>query len=497
MSELKISIESKSGKLPDTSTLTNKALSYIDMNSSTGAATQSIMALAQSPRDDNSVCEVILSQVKQLFTSDFFNESENSADESEEIYSKFITLFTDINRKLVAMRKHSEFISAALNVGIINKNNVYIGVSGNLNILLYRDSVLYNLHLKDDIFNSLKPNSNKNKMVMMGTTIIPQIDAFKLSLQEGDILLFISSGISENMNDKEILTSLEFSDTRESALDKIINTVLGASTGKHIALVSLSCESQTKMPSKESSGRVIAELPPEYPPGLNEGIIELKRSNDDFYNTSQPDSEQQENRPLETVKIFSEEIEEQATKNNTPLKVVLFFISLLVTVSIGLFWFYDSDMLSPSFNTNWEVRKDIKVESIHWKNKKLTFNGNVVSFKNESDSSGKLIVIPREKLYNCEICINTSEPVNFRSKVINDTLTPNEVSFEKTMIYFITNLTGTVDCIGMNSEVTNKDGKKNYETVFKINNLKGQLTLDLKSMKSLRQAEINLMPIER
>lgn len=498
MSKLKISIESKLGKLPDTSALTDKALSYIDMNNSSDSESQSIMALAHSSANENTICESILSHLKQLFSSDFFSEPlAPSANPSEAMHSKLVTLFTEINGKLLAMRKQSASISASLNVGILSKSILYLGVSGNLNVLLYRESVLYNLHLQDDVFTPIKPNSNKNKIILMGTTIIPQIDTFKLSLKEGDILIFISSAISESMDDKEILTALEFSETREDALDRIINSALGRSTGKYAALVSLSSENQLKLPAKEDSGRIIAELPPEYPPALGD-LIELKRSSEDYYNTSQLKLKQKVTPSLETTKIPDGEIERSISKNNTPSKVVMFFISLFITVALGLFWFYNSDMLSPSFNTNWEVRANIKIDSINWKNQEIPFKGNVIVFKNESDSKGKLIIEPKENKYDCELIINTSEPVEFKSMQGNDTIASNEVSLDKKGVFIFTNLTGTVDREKMNSINTDPEGKKYFVTTLRIKNLKGQLIINSKPMKILRQVEFDLLPsIER
>ncbi len=493
-SKLKISIESKSGNI-DTPHTTGRALSYLDMNSSADTISQSIMALAESKETQLTVCNNILATVKQIFLSNFFSNDDSATNELEVMHSKITTLFTEVNSKLVAMRHQESFTEASLAVGILNGNTLYIGSSGNINTLLLRGSILYNLQLKDSVFIPIKTDSYKNrtKNILMGTTIIPQIDTYKLEIKEGDILLFVSSGISENIDDKEILLTLDLGENKDESLDRLINTVVGRNPGKNVALISLNSIKQSADSEKKyTSGRILAELPPEFPPGMFPDDIELKRSRDDYYNTSKLSKEI----PKEyTPEIHTyEELKPAAPPKpmSAKAKIALFFISFFLTVAAGVFWMLNSGELETPFQTNWELRTEIPISNVRWQKEQMPLKGNVLTFEYRSDKAAEFEIYPDDVFYDCEISVHTSSPSVMQSSQSASSVKKNTIKLEKDKITINTNLCTTAEPVKIAESSKDADGKTFYSTIFKISKIKGTMLISSSPMRNLREINIEL-----
>ena len=169
-------------------------------------------------------CNKVLSIVQHAFQSGYFSGASNDISEQDFFHLKASNLFTEINSKLVAMRNQGKFTEASLVLGLQRKDTMYLAISGLLNVLLIRNSILYNLAKKDDIFEPIKVNlfkKNEN-FINLGTTIIPVVNTYKVPIEPGDILLFVSNGITDNMSDRDILLNFCITENFDENFNNLI-----------------------------------------------------------------------------------------------------------------------------------------------------------------------------------------------------------------------------------------------------------------------------------
>ena len=275
--KLKIRIESKSSNIPEERT-TGRNSSYLDMNNSAGVWAHSVISLAESKENSPIACNKVLSIVQHAFQSGYFSGASNDISEQDFFHLKASNLFTEINSKLVAMRNQGKFTEASLVLGLQRKDTMYLAISGLLNVLLIRNSILYNLAKKDDIFEPIKVNlfkKNEN-FINLGTTIIPVVNTYKVPIEPGDILLFVSNGITDNMSDRDILLNFCITENFDENFNNLIEKAVEQNQERNVTAIALTTQ-PTEIPRTQfsnispkilSSNTILAKLQTKIPPLL-------------------------------------------------------------------------------------------------------------------------------------------------------------------------------------------------------------------------------------
>ncbi len=504
--KLRIKIESKTSGIPEHLS-SGKTLSYLDMTNSPDRWAHSIISIAESKDKNPRICSEVLSTVKSSFNAGVFSQPPADITESEFFHARVSGVFTEINSKLISMRNQGKSAEASLSVALQRKNTLYISIAGNINALLIRNSILYNLLSGDSIFSPIKVNPYKKNMnfVNLGTTIIPLVNTYKLQLEPGDIVVFTSSALSEVMKDREILLNFCMSENFDDNFNNLLEKAVGRNPGRNITMVSLLAEpieqsdklaSSSSRPSAalslSSDRSLLAELPPVYPPSMeNSGEIELYRDKNDFYNASNGG----ESREIEQ----EEKSDFHAAEPSGLLKVVVGILALLVTVSAGFLIMSGHTYFSePIYNTNWSLSSSVK-SSVIW-NRMPSENidsNNPIKFNYRSDKQGELEIIPEDIFYDCDLTVYTGRPISVQSEQSFGSVSESKIIFQKDKIYIHTNLCTTMHRGVISEESRDSEGIIYYKMSLKLNKVKGPLRIMSEPMRTLREINLRLYPSDK
>ena len=117
-----------------------------------------------------------------------------------------------------------------------------------------RNSILYNLAKKDDIFEPIKVNlfkKNEN-FINLGTTIIPVVNTYKVPIEPGDILLFVSNGITDNMSDRDILLNFCITENFDENFNNLIEKAVEQNQERNVTAIALTAQ-PTEIPRRQFS----------------------------------------------------------------------------------------------------------------------------------------------------------------------------------------------------------------------------------------------------
>ncbi len=485
---LNVVIESKTSHRNNQSSQ-GYVMSYLDTASFTNTA-MPIMAICESTGSEPEICHSILTDVRKIFLSDFFTSTpqREHTNEAESMHSKIMTLFIEVNSTLNKKKKQKNFSEASLCVGILIRDTMYFGISGNLNTLLLRDTVLYNLNLNDDVFEHIKGNPYKtSKKQLLGTTVIPQVNTYKLKINSGDCVFLATSACNENIEDSELVELLYSSPDSEKS-SSFLKLVSEKNPNRKLAIAALLATGETEPPSsKNQDERLIAELSPEYPPSFYEDTIQFKRSSDDFYNTTNLASKK------EASKLSELEVQKNYPIREWGLgkKIALFFLSLILTIVIGSLWLLKTGAFQSGFESNWSIDSTIPLKSVKIQNKEEFLKNGYLSFSQNSAVLNEVLISPADNLYNCSVIINSSKPIEVQSFQSPDFLKQNTLTLEKEKLFLATNMISLTDIIKISSENTGSSGKY-YITHINIRKIKNPIMIKNISMKSLREIEIKI-----
>ena len=473
MNKLNVILESKiTEKDPNISGI---ALSYLD-SIKIGNGVVPIMAIAASENSNPEVCITILNHIKQVMTSDFFtrNIKREYFHEEEMLHSKIMTLFIEANGKLPILKRKYNDVAASLGVGLLLNNYLYFGISGDINILLQRDSVLYNLNLKDDIFKQIKENPYRaNNKQKLGTGIIPQVNTYRIKIESGDKLFMQSSIFSEHIEDATLIQKLVNSE--DCTISNMIMELLkkGAPT-KAAAMLSIFCYECGE--PIEQSGNIIAELPPEYPPAISGENIELKRSENDYYNQSKKSKSESK------IKI-------EKPTNSAKKPFLIFLVSLLLTLAIGGVWLFNSQVIQPVYSSEWSIKSDVNCKIYKDKTESVKKH---LSFISRSDNNETFVITPKKMFYDLKITVTAASPIHFESNQSLDSIEQNKITLLKDKIIIETNMISLTNGVKIAERSKDGDGKSVYTTVLKITKLKGATIVKNESMRALKLLNISI-----
>ncbi len=497
--KLKIRIESKSSNIPEERT-TGRNSSYLDMNNSAGVWAHSVISLAESKENSPIACNKVLSIVQHAFQSGYFSGASNDISEQDFFHLKASNLFTEINSKLVAMRNQGKFTEASLVLGLQRKDTMYLAISGLLNVLLIRNSILYNLAKKDDIFEPIKVNlfkKNEN-FINLGTTIIPVVNTYKVPIEPGDILLFVSNGITDNMSDRDILLNFCITENFDENFNNLIEKAVEQNQERNVTAIALTAQ-PTEIPRRQfsntspknfSSGSILAELQPEIPPLLKNDqkedtsdILEVYRDNKDFYNTS---SEKPKAKTLD-LKFVIPELTPQA-------KIGILIATVILIVMIGIsFLASNSDLTEPIYNSNWKLYSSIPLKEVTLDKDKININTKPIIKKIRSDYAGEMNIQfakTNNPFYNCALTIYTKKPIKMASEQSMKSIDYNTITLEKDEIKINTNLCTTVNRQDFAIREIDTSGNVYYRTTLNLNKMKGSIKVVSKKMRIMREIDL-------
>ena len=498
--KLKIRIESKSSEIPEERTKGRNA-SYLDMDNSSGVWAHSLIALAESKENSPIACNKVLSIIQHAFQSNFFSGASPDIKEQDFFHLKASNLFTEINSKLVAMRNQGKFTEASLVLGLQRKNTMYLALSGSLNVLLIRNSILYNLALKDDLFEPIKVNifkKNEN-FINLGTTIIPIVNTYKVQIEPGDILLFVSNGITENLSDREILLNFCITENFDENFNNLIEKAIAKNQEKNVTAIALTAQ-PTELPQRQfsnsspiknlASGSILAELQPEVPPILKEGRkddsstdLEMYRGNKDFYNTSSDVKKEK----TSNLKITIPELSQEA-------KMGILAITTILIVFIGFTILYFHPALTePVYNSNWKIYSSIKLKEVSLNKNKIKIDSRTIIQKIRSDTLAEMTIkLEKRKnlFYNSTLTLYTKNPIKMTSDQSMSSIDYNTITLEKDQLTINTNLCTTIN--RKDFSIKEKDTNKNeyYRTTLNLNKMQGDIKIISKSMRMMREIDL-------
>lgn len=506
--KLKIRIESKSSNIPEEDTKGRNS-SYLDMNNSSDMWAHSIISLAESKENSPIACNKVLSIVQHAFQSDFFS-TKDSQDISEQdfFHLKASNLFTEINSKLVAMRNQGKFTEASLILGLQRKDVMYLALSGSLNVLLIRNSILYNLSKKDDIFEPIKVNLYKKNenFINLGTTIIPIVNTYKIQIEPNDILLLVSKGITENLSDRDILLNFCLTENFDENFNNLIEKAVAQNREKNVTAIALTAlptdipkrqfSNTSPVKNKFAKGSILAELQPEVPPILkgekkedtSTDLLEVYRDNKDFYNTS-AEKEKEKTRTFKlSIPEFSQEV-----------KFGILMITTILIVSIGfVILYFHPDLTAPLYNANWKVYSSIPLQEITLDKEKIDINTRPIIQKIRSDYKGEMAIkFPSSEnpFYNCTLTLYTKTPIKLASEQSMKSVEYNTITLDKDKIKIITNLCTTVDRKDFSVKEIDTSGNTYYRTTLGLNKMKGTIKIIAKGMRTMREFDLAIEEI--
>ena len=499
--KLKIRIESKSSEIPEEKTKGRNA-SYLDMDNSSGVWAHSIISLAESKENSPIACNKVLSIVQHAFQSNFFSGASPDIKEEDFFHLKASNLFTEINSKLVAMRNQGKFTEASLVLGLQRKNTMYLALSGSLNVLLIRNSILYNLALKDDLFEPIKVNMFKKNenFINLGTTIIPIVNTYKVQIEPGDILLFVSNGITENLSDREILLNFCITENFDENFNNLIEKAIAQNQEKNVTAIALTAQ-PAEIPARQfsnsspiknlSSGSILAELQPEIPPILKEGkkedtstdLLEIYRGNKDFYNTSSDVQKEKTN----NLKLSIPELTQEAK-----LGILAITTVLIVIVGFVILYFHPA-FTDPVYNSNWKIYSSIKLKEVSLNKNKIKVDSRTIIQKVRSDTLAEMtikLVKTKNLFYNCTLTLYTKNPIKLKSDQSLNSIDYNTIILEKDHISINTNLCTTIN--RKDFSIKERDTNKNeyYRTTLNLNKMQGDIKIISKSMRMMREIDL-------
>ncbi len=500
--KLKIRIESKSSEIPEERTKGRNA-SYLDMNNSSGVWAHSIISLAESKENSPIACNKVLSIVQHAFQSNFFSGDSPDIREEDFFHLKASNLFTEINSKLVAMRNQGKFTEASLVLGLQRKNTMYLALSGTLNVLLIRNSILYNLALKDDLFEPIKVNLFKKNehFINLGTTIIPIVNTYKIQIEPGDILLFVSNGITENLSDREILLNFCISENFDENFNNLIEKAIANNQEKNVTAIAVTAipteiprrqfSNTSPVKNKLANGAILAELQPEIPPILKENkkedsstdLLEVYRGNKDFYNTSSDVQKEKTNE----LKLSIPELTQEAK-----LGILAITTVLIVIVGFIILYFHPA-LTEPVYNSNWKIYSSIKLKEVALNKNKIKIDSRTIIQKIRSDTLAEMtikLVKTKNLFYNCTLTLYTKNPIKLTSDQSMNSIDYNTIILEKDHISINTNLCTTIN--RKDFSIKERDTNKNeyYRTTLNLNKMQGDIKIISKSMRIMREIDL-------
>lgn len=493
-SKLKIRIESRTSAL-SSSVSKGQTASYLDMKNSPGTWAHSVLSMAESKSSDINICNQVLATVKRAFHSDYFSDMKEGDPDSEYFHAKTTGLFTDINSELVALRNQGINSECSLCFSMQRRNNLYIALSGSINILLIRDKIIYSLLAKDKIFAEINVNPYKKNTssITLGSSIIPVVNTYRLQIEPGDTVFIVSEGVTNALTPKKILTGFVKPGGFDKNFSDLADRAGAKNPDRNVSIIALAAESidsaQTTKPLFAhqllksivlKKNKTIAELPPIFPPLISDSEeLEIKRDKRDYFNTSG-------GTPLIER---GEEIPES-------LKMAIGVLAVLLTVTIGVFLFSEYFCFSsPVYNANWSFRSTARLSALIWN--KIQVPPEEMSdykFNYRSDKKGELEILSSESLCNADLTVYSGVPISVQSSQSINSITENQITLEKDRVLINTNLCTTVDRIVISDRTVDPEGDDYYKMSLKINRIKGPIRVICAPMRSLREINLSLSP---
>lgn len=476
-SRLKIKIESKSSSVPINMSK-GRTLCYIDLNKSSVSGAQSVMALSETNGNSVIACEKVLSIVRQMYKTNYFENESSFYQDAETFSLKIVNLFREINRQVSSMKNGPPASGVSLMLGLLCKNMLYIGKSGGGNVFLIRDDIIYSLYLEDDVFEPIHVNDvSPEGRIGFGA------ETYRLLLQEEDIVLFASDGITR-MGDRDILLNFCLNDnTFQQNMENLVLQAKSKNLEKDVSVILLKTlphELQSVQPAAPQ-GRILAELPPEYPPG----VMPAEPDYAPYYG-------QQE--------MYEEEEEEEAAPRRElsfTAKLLLLVFAIFLTVSGGLFWFSYSGAFTPPYNSRWEILTEIPVRQVLWQKKVADLNGNLVEFRLPSNEVGELVVRPGTDFYDCTIEIDSATPMTLVSEPVFSSVETNKIEISKGKVSAAVNLFTQVETAMAGEAQEDSKGRSYYTSSYRFLKVKGNFSVTSFGAKEIRDIKITVTAIPK
>lgn len=491
--KLKIRIESRTSSVPS-SVSNGQAASYLDMKNSRESWAHSVLSLAESKNNDIGICHCALAIVKKSFhSSDFSGMAEEETD-NDFFHARSSNLFGKVNGELVNLRNQGVNSEMSLCFALQRRNNLYIALAGNLDVLVIRDSVIYSLLAKDKPFEPVAVNPYKKNTsgIALGSTIIPVVNTYKLQIEPDDIILMVSEGVFREVSLKQIASCLKKPGGFEKNFSDLAEKASAKNPDKNISIIAMTAESMTESHKTKpliahqllksivlNKGKTVAKLPPEMPPPYEE--LEIKRDKRDFYHTS--------------TGILKTRIIDDVPE---PLKIAIGSLAVILTITIGVFLFSEYFCFTePVYNSNWSFSSKIPVTALTWNN--IPVRGDDFSdyrFNHHSDKRGEMDIVTKnnQPLYNGRLTVYTGRPVAVQSDQSIGTISENHIVLSKEKIMIHTNLCTTVDRIVLSEKTVDPEGEDYYKISLNLNKIKGPIRLTTAPMRSLREINLSLFP---
>jgi serine/threonine protein phosphatase PrpC len=423
-----------------------------DIKDSSAAA---LVALIQSSDDDVSSCEVALDAVRESFKNYYFEDGYYKFETDENLEDKIRFIYGEINRTLYSLEKSDgKERRLSLIISILSADTMYLGHAGGCRVVLMRDGNLKNITVEPSYTPPLGSGTlsmerarqyqeKLRDMSMLGNELPPAVDVHRVKLRENDAVLFLTDGISEVINDNELVSTITGDLKNGPARIITLSTDRAGDTDNTLILMAI------------LKGEHSADEKPQEKASLKRASLE---------------------RLPVCASIDSCKPDPYASARSKLVKNLLVLLaSMTLTVFIGLVYFLYSQQKELEKPVIIYIQSLVPMKSVLWNGKSVELENGYGEFTVQPGKKAILKMEPAVNSYQCLYALLSEEALKFSSCPSMERLEKNTLALGKNRIDLKANIFSRVDPINPESEKLEKDGKKVYKMEFTLGNARGAL----------------------
>ncbi|MDQ7826293.1 MAG: PP2C family serine/threonine-protein phosphatase [Candidatus Eremiobacteraeota bacterium] len=435
---------------------------FLKVNSAAGSKSHALFAMAEGSGDAVHPGEICLDTIKESAKTYYFDESYFIFDESEKLEDKIREVFTEINRTLYSLHKTTPGMRAAVLMGIVHDDSFFLGRGGTSRALLIREGALQSLTLERTAGQSAPgkpsqvpaPDRSPSFRNWLGSDPAPLIEIYKIKLRQGDTILFLSDGISEELRDSEILALAGGDGDFGKALQNIITLCTDRGGTKDTAILGL-----------RASTAIAAEI--------GEEIVTARK-------------------PALQVKGVT--VPSKATTGRRNILVLL--LSAIVTVILGLSYivYVEKQLTKPPMTVM--LRTQLPLAKLLWLKTPQIIDGDTFEFRIPCEKDADILLEPKKGTYCSAIVLIMARPFTFEGNQSLGKLEKNEVYVTGGKVTTMINIFSRLEPAHPESASFLQNNERLWSMKFEIWNLKAPLEIITRKNSELREIQIQVRPMD-